>query len=84
MFKIIKIENSFVVFLIAKNGQIILQSNGFSTKWAAENNIESIKKNSFYDERFEKLETKYGYYYFVLKATNGQVIGKSKLVKQYV
>lgn len=78
MFKIVKIEDSFVVFLIAKNGQIILKSKGFSTKAAAENNVESIKKNSFYDERFEKLETKYGYYYFLLKATNGQVIGKSQ------
>jgi uncharacterized protein YegP (UPF0339 family) len=78
MFKVVKIEDSFVVFLIAKNGQILLKSEGVSTKGAAENNILSIKKNSFYDDRFEKLETKYGYYYFVLKASNGHVIGKSK------
>ena len=41
--------------------------------------MESVKKNSQEDARFEKLDSKNGKPYFNLKATNGQVIGTSEL-----
>ena len=42
------------------------------------NGIKSIRTNSQIAERFEKRETKNGKPYFVLKAGNSQIIGKSE------
>jgi len=42
------------------------------------NGIESVRKNSQSDERFERKETKSGKAMFNLKAMNGQVIGTSE------
>jgi|TARA_R110000737_G_scaffold33607_1_gene51920 uncharacterized protein YegP (UPF0339 family) len=65
--------------LKAGNGQIILASQGYSSKSACENGIESVRTNSADDARFERNEAKNGQHYFNLKATNGQVIGKSEM-----
>ena len=64
--------------LKAGNGQIILSSEMYETKSAAENGIESVKKNSAETARFEKRESAKGDPYFVLKAGNGQEIGRSE------
>ena len=45
------------------------------------NGIESVRKNSFYEERFDRMCSKDEEHYFILKATNGQVIGKSRYYK---
>ncbi|MBL7887743.1 MAG: YegP family protein [Flavobacterium sp.] len=65
--------------LKAGNGQEILGSEGYTTKSACQNGIESVKKNSQDDARFERLESKNGKWYFNLKATNGQIIGSSEM-----
>ena len=65
--------------LKAANGQIILTSELYESKKAAENGIASVKKNAGSDARFERKESKKGQPYFVLKATNGQAIGKSEM-----
>lgn len=65
--------------LKAGNGQIILSSEMYESKSAAENGIESIKKNSGDDARYERKESSNGKPYFNLKASNGQVIGKSEM-----
>ena len=65
--------------LKAGNGQIILSSQGYTTKSACENGIESVKKNSQDDGMFERLTAKDGSPYFNLKASNGQVIGASEM-----
>ena len=64
--------------LKAGNGQIILASEGYTTKASAMNGIESVRKNSQSDDRFERAETKNGKPRFNLKAGNGQVIGTSE------
>ncbi len=64
--------------LKAGNGQIILASEGYKRKASAMNGIESVRKNSQSDERFERKETKSGKAMFNLKAMNGQVIGTSE------
>lgn len=79
MFKIIENKNGTFCFnLFARNGEKILTGEDYTTKAGVENNIELVKKYSFYDENFEKKATKFGKYYFVLKANNGRVIGESK------
>lgn len=65
--------------LKATNGQVILASEGYTTLAACKNGIESVKKNSQEDARFERKEAKDGSPYFNLKATNGQIIGKSEM-----
>lgn len=64
--------------LLASNGQVILQSEMYETKASAMNGIESIKKNAGMDERYERLVSKSGKPYFVIKAGNHQVIGQSQ------
>ncbi|MBW4362476.1 YegP family protein [Flavobacterium taihuense] len=72
-------NDEFQFVLKAGNGQIILASEGYSSKAGCENGIESVRKNSQENERFEKLEAKNGNPYFNLKASNGQIIGTSEM-----
>ena len=65
--------------LKAGNGQTILASEGYKAKTSCLNGIESVKKNSQEDKRFDRLESKNGKHYFNLKATNGQIIGSSEM-----
>jgi len=74
-------DGQFYFNLTAKNGQVILSSEGYKSKDGCENGIESVKKNSQVDEHFERKEAKDGQHYFVLKAGNSQVIGKSEMYK---
>ena len=65
--------------LKAGNGQTILASEGYTTKAACDNGIESVKKNSQDDARYDRKESSNGKPYFNLKATNGQIIGTSEM-----
>ncbi|MEP7341269.1 MAG: YegP family protein [Acidobacteriota bacterium] len=71
----------FMFNLKATNGQVILTSETYDTKKSAEKGIESVRKNSANEKRFEKKEAKNGEQYFVLKAANGEPIGKSEMYK---
>ena len=64
--------------LKAGNGQIILASEGYKQRASAENGIESVRKNSADDSRFDRTETSGGKPRFNLKASNGQIIGTSE------
>lgn len=75
----IRKDGEFQFNLKAGNGEIILTSEGYTTKAACLNGIESVKKNSADDNKFEVLEAKNGKIYFRLKAGNGQVIGASQM-----
>ncbi len=72
-------NDEFQFVLKAGNGQIILSSEGYTTKAGCENGIESVKKNAQVETRFDKLESKNGKLYFNLKSTNGQIIGSSQM-----
>lgn len=72
-------NGEFQFNLKAGNGQNILSSEGYSSKANCENGIESVKKNSQDDAKFDKKTSSNGKYYFNLKATNGQVIGTSEM-----
>lgn len=65
--------------LKAGNGQVILSSQGYAGKPNCLNGIESVRKNSQDDSKFERKESSSGKPYFNLKATNGQVIGNSEM-----
>ena len=72
-------NGEFQFNLKAGNGQTILSSEGYSSKSACNNGIESLKTNSQDDSRYEKKESKNGKYHFNLKAGNGQIIGSSEM-----
>ena len=65
--------------LKSSNGQTILTGEGYKAKAGCTNGIESVRKNSSEDGRFERLVSKGGSPYFNLKASNGQVIGNSEM-----
>lgn len=79
-FELKKSKNDKYFFsLQGENGQTILSSEMYEAKASALNGIESVKKNAAVDGRYESLDGKDGSPYFVLKATNGQVIGNSQM-----
>jgi uncharacterized protein YegP (UPF0339 family) len=67
--------------LKSSNGQIILTSESYDSRSGAEGGIESVRKNAGDDGRFERKTAKDGSAYFVLKAGNGEPIGKSETYK---
>lgn len=69
------LDGRFYFHLRASNGQIILQSQGYSTLSSAKNGVNSVKLNGVNAARFQTREAADGKIYFVLKASNGQIIG---------
>lgn len=65
--------------LKAGNGQVILSSEAYKTKASCDNGIESVRKNSQDDAKYDRKTAKDGSPYFNLKASNGQVIGSSEM-----
>ena len=72
-------DGEFQFNLKASNGEVILTSEGYTTKAACLNGVDSVKRNAVEESRFEKLVAKNGKPYFTLKATNGQIIGQSQM-----
>jgi hypothetical protein len=74
-----RVNGDFQFHLKAGNGQTILSSEAYETKSSCENGIESVKKNSSEDSRYDRKTSANGKPYFNLKAGNGQIIGSSEL-----
>lgn len=72
-------KGRFSFNLVDANDQIIMTSEIYESKAAALGGIESCKKNGIEDRRFERKLSTASDPYFVLKAANGQIIGKSKM-----
>jgi len=79
-FEIFKGSNDeFYFHLKAGNGEIILASQGYTAKANCQKGIHSVDSNSKDESNFEKKNSKDDKFYFVLMATNGQVIGNSQM-----
>jgi uncharacterized protein YegP (UPF0339 family) len=79
-FEIKRAKNSEYYFhLLAGNSEIILASEMYKAKASAKNGIESVKKNAVLDERYEFKNGSSAKFYFLLKARNHEVIGKSQM-----
>ena len=72
-------NGEFQFNLKATNGQVILTSEGYKTKASCINGVESVKKNSQDEKRFDIKEASNGKPYFNLMAGNGQIIGSSQM-----
>jgi len=72
-------SGKFSFNLKAVNGQVILTSQAYKSKVAAKNVIKSVCTNCKKAACFEQKASKKGEPYFVLLATNKQIIGKSQM-----
>lgn len=72
-------NGEFQFNLKADNGEIILTSEGYTTKAACTLGIAAVKANSIDDGKYVRQTSSNGKFYFNLKASNGQVIGTSQL-----
>ncbi|MGO1542615.1 MAG: YegP family protein [Luteimonas sp.] len=72
-------NGEFQFNLKAANHQVILTSEGYKAKSSALNGVESVRTHSQDDANFDRLTAKDGSPYFNLKASNGQVIGRSEM-----
>jgi len=68
----------FMFNLIANNGRVVLTSERYKTKASALNGIKSVKKHAKADKYFDRGKTRSGGTHFVLKASNGETIGRSQ------
>lgn len=74
-------SESYRFTLRAGNGQVVLTSESYASKSAAESGAKSVAKNCGNDKCYERKVAKDGRAYFVLKSTNGEVIGQSQMYK---
>jgi uncharacterized protein len=72
-------NGEFQFNLKADNHQVILTSEGYSSRANCENGIESVRKNSQSDSNYDRKKSTNGKHYFNLKAANSQVIGTSEM-----
>ena len=72
-------KGQFHFVLKAGNGEVILSSESYTSKAAAETGITSVQSNSPLDERYERKEAVNGRFYFNLKAANHQIVGTSQM-----
>jgi uncharacterized protein YegP (UPF0339 family) len=68
--------------LEAANGQVILSSEGYTTKANCLNGVESVRRHASEEHRFERTISRSGSYHFNLKAANGQVVGTSQMYER--
>jgi uncharacterized protein YegP (UPF0339 family) len=72
-------DGQFHFNLNAGNGETILTSELYKAKDSALNGIDSVRKNAIREGAFESKTASNGKFYFVLKASNGQIIGQSQM-----
>ena len=72
-------DAQFMFNLKAGNNEIILTSQTYASKQAAEIGIASVKTNSPDDARYDRRTAADKSPYFVLTAANAQVIGNSEM-----
>jgi len=63
--------------LMNTKGDIVMKSQGYSTKRTCMNGIESVRKNCQVAERFDSQTAKNGKNFFNIVARNGQVVATS-------
>ncbi len=77
-------DKQFYFSLQAENGEPILAGEGYAAKGGCETGIESVRENAPLDERYERNTSTNDKPYFVLKAANGEPIGRSEMYESEV
>ena len=71
-------NGQFFFRLKAANGEIILVGETYISRDAALRGIESVKRNSAEESQYDRRLTTLSEPYFVLKAKNNEIIGRSE------
>ena len=72
-------KGQFMFNLKAGNNQVILSSELYNEKASAQAGVESVKAYAAAEANYERKTSKKGEPFFVLKAPNSQIIGKSEM-----
>jgi uncharacterized protein YegP (UPF0339 family) len=72
-------DGQFYFNLVAGNGEVILTSEHYTAKATAEIGIQSVKTNAPDKGHYERNQTKNGRPYFILRAKNGEIVGRSQI-----
>jgi uncharacterized protein YegP (UPF0339 family) len=72
-------DGQYYFNLKAANGKIILTSERYTTKANAHKGMVSVRTNAAIPARFDRRTSIAGEPYFVLKARNGEPIGRSEM-----
>lgn len=80
MFELYKDKTGeFRFHLKGKNEEIILTSEAYIQKATCENTIESVRRNSQDENKYDFKKSANDEWFFNLKATNGLIIGRSEM-----
>jgi uncharacterized protein len=74
-------KGGYMFNLKAANSKVVLTSEHYKDKAGALNGIKSVKKHAAKESNFERKSSSKGDPYFVLKASNGEIIGRSEIYK---
>jgi uncharacterized protein len=69
----------FHFYLATAKGEVVLNSERYTTRYNAEGCIESVKMNSTVDQRYDRRLSQHREHYFVLRGGNHEVIGMSEM-----
>lgn len=72
-------DGQYYFNLAATNHEIVLSSEGYTSRTGALSGILSVLDNAGDDDNYELREAVNGQFYFVLRAQNGETIGMSEL-----
>lgn len=72
-------NEKFYFRLVAGNGQIIMSSQAYASKAAANNGILSVAENATVAGHYDRKVASNGKNYFSLKSGNGQIVGDSQM-----
>jgi uncharacterized protein len=78
-FVIRRSHEQFHFHLAAGNGEIILTSERYTTKAAAENGVAAVQESATIDRRYDRRVSTNDKPYFVLKAGNHEIVGTSQM-----
>jgi uncharacterized protein YegP (UPF0339 family) len=72
------LDSKYYFHARAANGEIVLQSQAYTTSTSAKNGVASVQTNGQIASRYELRAAADGQWYFVLKAANGAVIARGE------
>ncbi len=72
-------DGQFYFNLRTEDNDVIFISEGYPTKASAENGIDTVRENAPLEARYVRDLSPSEQPYFVLKASNGEVLGRSHL-----
>lgn len=71
-------DEQFYFNLLSGSGERILTSERYDARQSVDTGIASVKLNAPVDQQYHRRTDAQGMPYFVLKAKNGEIIGKSE------